>query len=123
MRTHVTCLVLSWLCCSEFQNEYTAQAFVFCDKPVDADLIVVAFRGTRPLDVARWRADLDPSWYKIPRLGRAHAAYTRALGAQRNIGWPKWVEHIKGKPHKVASEFSHARTLHVCTACLCGAHV
>ena len=95
---HSSCF--SWHC-SEFQNAYTAQAFVFCDKPVDADVIVVAFRGTRPFDAARWCADLDPSWYKIPRLGRAHAAYTHALGAQRNIGWPKWVEHIKGKPQKV----------------------
>lgn len=87
---------------AEFRNAYTAQAFVFCDKPAaDAELVVVAFRGTRPFDAAGWCADLDPSWYKIPRLGRAHAAYTHALGAQRNIGWPKWVEHIKGKPQKV----------------------
>ncbi|RLM75268.1 hypothetical protein C2845_PM15G23980 [Panicum miliaceum] len=76
---------------SHWQSSRTrtrAQAFVFCDKPVDADVIVVAFRGTRPFDAARWCADLDLSWYKIPRLGRAHAAYTHALGAQRNIGWP-----------------------------------
>ncbi|KAL6844102.1 hypothetical protein ACP4OV_025775 [Aristida adscensionis] len=88
-------------CWNEFQNAYTAQAFVACDKAADAEVIVVAFRGTRPFDAARWCADLDPSWYKIPRLGRAHAGYTHALGAQRNIGWPKWVEHIKGKPQKV----------------------
>ncbi|KAJ1273260.1 hypothetical protein BS78_06G266000 [Paspalum vaginatum] len=93
-------------CWNEFQNAYTAQAFVLCDKPVDADVIVVAFRGTRPFDAARWCADLDPSWYKIPRLGRAHAAYTHALGAQRNIGWPKWVEHIKGKPQKVYAYYT-----------------
>ncbi|OEL24373.1 hypothetical protein BAE44_0014608 [Dichanthelium oligosanthes] len=93
-------------CWNEFQNAYTAQAFVFCDKPVDADVIVVAFRGTRPFDAARWCADLDPSWYKIPRLGRAHAAYTHALGAQRNIGWPKWVEHIKGKAQKVYAYYT-----------------
>ncbi|KAL5215649.1 hypothetical protein ABZP36_007050 [Zizania latifolia] len=93
-------------CWNEFENEYTAQAFVFCDKPVDAELVVVAFRGTPPLDVARWCADLDPSWYKIPRLGRAHAAYTHALGAQRNIGWPKWVEYIKGKPQKVYAYYT-----------------
>ncbi|KAL6658073.1 hypothetical protein ACP70R_004320 [Stipagrostis hirtigluma subsp. patula] len=93
-------------CWNEFQNAYTAQAFVFCDKPVDADLIVVAFRGTRPFDAARWCANLDPSWYKIPRLGCAHAAYTHALGAQRNIGWPQWVEHIKGKPQKVYAYYT-----------------
>nr|CAB3486027.1 unnamed protein product [Digitaria exilis] len=94
-------------CWNEFQNAYTAQAFVFCDKPViDAEVIVVAFRGTRPLDAARWCADVDPSWYKIPRLGCAHAAYTHALGAQRNIGWPKWVDHIKGKPQKVYAYYT-----------------
>ncbi|MCH1923097.1 hypothetical protein L9G15_27175, partial [Shewanella sp. A3A] len=68
--------------------------------------VVVAFRGTPALDVARWCADVDPSWYKIPRLGRAHAAYTHALGAQRNIGWPKWVEHVKGKPQRVHAYYA-----------------
>jgi len=66
----------------------------------------VAFRGTPAFDAARWRADLDPSWYKVPRLGRAHAAYTHALGAQRNMGWPKWVEHVKGKPQKVYAYYT-----------------
>lgn len=94
-------------CWNEFQNAYTAQAFVFCDKPADAaDVIVVAFRGTTPFDAARWCADLNPSWYHIPRLGRVHAAYTHALGAQRNIGWPKWVEHVKGKPQKVYAYYT-----------------
>ncbi|GJN01475.1 hypothetical protein PR202_ga18744 [Eleusine coracana subsp. coracana] len=99
-------------CWNEFQNAYTAQAFVFSDKPADADLVVVAFRGTRLFDLARWRADVDPSWYKIPRLGCAHAAYTHALGAQRNVGWPKWVEHIKGKPQKVYAYYAIRDTLH-----------
>lgn len=98
-------------CWNEFRNAYTAQAFVFADKPADADLIVVAFRGTRTFDAAGWCADLDPSWYKIPRLGRAHAAYTHALGAQRNIGWPKWVEHVKGKPQKVYAYYAIRDTL------------
>uniref|UniRef100_A0A0D9ZRU5 Fungal lipase-type domain-containing protein n=1 Tax=Oryza glumipatula TaxID=40148 RepID=A0A0D9ZRU5_9ORYZ len=93
-------------CWNEFENAYTAQAFVFCDKAADAELVVVAFRGTPALDVARWCADVDPSWYKIPRLGRAHAAYTHALGAQRNIGWPKWVEHVKGKPQRVHAYYA-----------------
>ncbi|CAM0902124.1 unnamed protein product [Alopecurus aequalis] len=94
-------------CWNEFENAYTAQAFVFCDRAApDAELVVVAFRGTPAFDTARWRADLDPSWYKVPRLGRAHAAYTHALGAQRNMGWPKWVEHVKGKPNKVYAYYA-----------------
>ncbi|KAM3390455.1 hypothetical protein ACQJBY_012198 [Aegilops geniculata] len=94
-------------CWNEFESAYTAQAFVFCDRSgPDAELVVVAFRGTPAFDAARWRADLDPSWYKVPRLGRAHAAYTHALGAQRNMGWPKWVEHVKGKPQKVYAYYT-----------------
>ncbi|CAD6259237.1 unnamed protein product [Miscanthus lutarioriparius] len=100
-------LVRFYNCWNEFQDAYAAQAFVFCDKAAaEAELVVVAFRGTRPFDAAGWCADLDPSWYKIPRLGHAHAAYTHALGAQRNIGWPKWVEHIKGKPQKVYAYYT-----------------
>lgn len=87
---------------AEFEGAYTAQAFVFCDRAApDAELVVVAFRGTPAFDVSRWRADLDPSWYKVPRLGRVRAPYAHALGAQRNMGWPKWIEHIKGRPQKV----------------------
>uniref|UniRef100_A0ACD5V1R8 Uncharacterized protein n=1 Tax=Avena sativa TaxID=4498 RepID=A0ACD5V1R8_AVESA len=94
-------------CWNEFENAYTAQAFVFCDRAAaDAELVVVAFRGTPAFDTARWRADLDPSSYKVPRLGRAHAAYTHALGAQRNLGWPKWVEHVKGKPRRVYAYYA-----------------
>uniref|UniRef100_A0A453D681 Uncharacterized protein n=1 Tax=Aegilops tauschii subsp. strangulata TaxID=200361 RepID=A0A453D681_AEGTS len=53
-------------CWNEFESAYTAQAFVFCDKAgPDAELVVVAFRGTPAFDAARWRADLDPSWYKV----------------------------------------------------------
>uniref|UniRef100_A0A0D9WAK7 Fungal lipase-type domain-containing protein n=1 Tax=Leersia perrieri TaxID=77586 RepID=A0A0D9WAK7_9ORYZ len=91
-------------CWNEFESAYTAQAFVFRDRAEGT--VVVAFRGTPALDVSRWCADVDPSWYKIPRLGRAHAAYTHALGAQRNVGWPKWVEHVKGKPQRVYAYYS-----------------
>jgi pimeloyl-ACP methyl ester carboxylesterase len=89
---------------AEFENAYTAQAFVLWAP--DAEVVVVAFRGTPAFDTARWRADMDPSWYKVPRLGRAHAAYMHALGAQRNMGWPKWVEHVKGKPNKVYAYYA-----------------
>lgn len=94
-------------CWNEFEGAYTAQAFVFCDRAApDAELVVVAFRGTPAFDVSRWRADLDPSWYKVPRLGRVRAPYAHALGAQRNMGWPKWIEHIKGRPQKVYAYYA-----------------
>jgi hypothetical protein len=74
---------------SRTENTYTAQALV----APDAELLVVVLRGMPAFNW--WRADLDPSWYKVPRLGRMHAVYTHALGAQPNMGWPKWVEGVK----------------------------
>ncbi|KAI4967554.1 hypothetical protein ZWY2020_024683 [Hordeum vulgare] len=88
-------------CWNEFESAYTAQAFVFCDRAApDAELVVVAFRGTPAFDAARWRADLDPSWHKVPRLGRAHAAYTHALGAQRNMGGPSGWSTSRASPRR-----------------------
>jgi hypothetical protein len=71
------------------KNAYTAHALL----APDAKQVVVVLRGTPVFD--RWHTDLDPSWYKVPRLGRVHAAYMHALGAQANMGWPKWVERVK----------------------------
>ncbi|XP_062087976.1 triacylglycerol lipase OBL1 [Humulus lupulus] len=63
-----------------FQKERSTQVFILCDKPKDANLILISFRGTEPFDADDWITDFDYSWYEIPNLGKVHMGFIEALG-------------------------------------------
>lgn len=65
---------------TEYQKEMSTQVFILTDKPEDANIILVSFRGTEPFDADDWITDFDYSWYKIPGLGRVHMGFLEALG-------------------------------------------
>nr|DAD46136.1 TPA_asm: hypothetical protein HUJ06_004366 [Nelumbo nucifera] len=64
-------------------KESDTQAFIFCDRPEKARLIVVAFRGTEIANGTDWLTDLDISWISVgEEIGRVHVGFMRALGLQ-----------------------------------------
>ncbi|XP_050382222.1 triacylglycerol lipase OBL1-like [Argentina anserina] len=67
-------------CWNDFQKQMSTQVFILCDKPKDANLILVSFRGTEPFDADDWSTDFDYSWYEIPQLGKVHMGFLEAIG-------------------------------------------
>ncbi|KAJ6342397.1 hypothetical protein OIU78_010343 [Salix suchowensis] len=67
-------------CWNDFQKEMSTQVFILCDKPKDANLILISFRGTEPFDADDWETDFDYSWYEIPKMGKVHMGFLEALG-------------------------------------------
>ncbi|XP_043694458.1 triacylglycerol lipase OBL1-like [Telopea speciosissima] len=70
------------------------QAFVFCDAPENAEMIVVAFRGTELFNFRDWATDIDLSWLSLGEIGKVHVDFMKALGLKKDAkdaetGWPK----------------------------------
>ncbi|GLJ29405.1 hypothetical protein SUGI_0579720 [Cryptomeria japonica] len=73
----------------------STQAFVLCDKEIDAKLILVAFRGTQLFDADDYITDLDFSWYDYAQIGKVHLGFLEALGlANRSID-KKYSHHLE----------------------------
>ncbi|XP_073010971.1 LOW QUALITY PROTEIN: triacylglycerol lipase OBL1-like [Typha latifolia] len=67
-------------CWNDFQKARSTQAFILCDKPEDANVVLISFRGTEPFDPHDWITDVDYSWYEIPQMGKVHMGFLEALG-------------------------------------------
>ncbi|KAF8403406.1 hypothetical protein HHK36_011508 [Tetracentron sinense] len=105
---------------STLQKERSTQVFILCDKPKDANLILISFRGTEPFDADDWSTDFDCSWYEIPKLGKVHMGFLEALGLGNRAEATTFQNHLQVggyplKDMKQYSEFSSSNGLDVTT--------
>lgn len=85
------------LCVAEYQKEESTQVFILCDKPKDANLILISFRGTEPFDADDWITDFDYSWYEIPEIGKVHMGFLEALGLGTRKNTLSFQENLQVK--------------------------
>ncbi|KAK6939611.1 Fungal lipase-like domain [Dillenia turbinata] len=86
---------------NEFQEEDSTQAFLFHDTTSSPDLIVVAFRGTRPFVANDWCTDVDFSWLELKDIGKIHIGFMKALGLTKSRDFPKELKQDSDQ-HRLA---------------------
>ncbi|CAH1422934.1 unnamed protein product [Lactuca virosa] len=90
-------------CWNDYQKERSTQVFIFSDKPKDANLIVISFRGTEPFDADDWITDFDYSWYEIPKLGKVHMGFLEAMGLGNRINTSSFQQLLQATNIKLQS--------------------
>nr|GMD74820.1 B3 domain-containing protein Os07g0563300 isoform X1 [Ipomoea batatas] len=79
-------------CWNEYQQESSTQIFILSDKPKDANLILVGFRGTESLDVDDWSfADQDIDGRALMLFLLKHKGSNQI---NFEIGWPWTAKEI-----------------------------
>eukprot|EP00253_Pinus_taeda_P011049 PITA_11049 len=87
-------------CWNDHLQKKSTKAFIFCDKEVDAQLIVIAFRGKEPFNADDWETDVDFSWYEFSQIGKVHLGFLEALGLANRSQNPQIFDNHKGDPEK-----------------------
>jgi hypothetical protein len=70
----------------------------FQDTRAQPNLIVVAFSGTHPFDPVAWQTSVDLSWFELKGAGNVHGGFMKALGLQKDKGWPKEIQQGRNQP-------------------------
>lgn len=84
-------------CFIEKHQENNTQLFIFTDKPQDAHLIVISFRGTELFNAQDWITNLDFSWFEVPKVGKLHIGYLEGMGLGTRIDASSFESHFQRK--------------------------
>ncbi|XVF27168.1 hypothetical protein REPUB_Repub14bG0083300 [Reevesia pubescens] len=84
-------------CWDDYQKEKSTQVFLLCDKPKDANLVLICFRGTEPFDADDCSTDFDYSWYEIPKVGKLHMGFLEAVGLGNREDTATFHYHLQKK--------------------------
>ncbi|WCJ39278.1 alpha/beta-Hydrolases superfamily protein [Euphorbia peplus] len=105
-------------CWNDFEQESSTQVFIISDKPKDASLILISFRGTEVFDMDDWSTDIDYSWYEIPELGKVHMGFLEAIGLGNRDNISTFQNHLqsnKTTPKNTMSD--HCKDSENCLLC------
>ncbi|CAN8259379.1 unnamed protein product [Cochlearia groenlandica] len=81
-------------CWNDYQKQMSTQVFILTDKPKDANLILISFRGTEPFDADDWGTDFDYSWFEVPNVGKLHMGFIEAMGLGSRDDTPTFHYHL-----------------------------
>ncbi|CAI9114535.1 OLC1v1015282C1 [Oldenlandia corymbosa var. corymbosa] len=97
-------------CWNDYEKDNSTQVFIMCDKPKDANLILISFRGTEPFDADDWITDFDYSWYEVPKLGKVHMGFLEALGLGSRRNASSFQENLRVVNNKTTSGSDESST-------------
>lgn len=83
---------------------------MICDKPKDATLILISFRGSEPFNADGWSTDIDYSWYEIPKVGKLHMGFLEALGLRNREDTTTFRYCLQTK---ITKEFNGIDKIHI----------
>ncbi|KAJ7963377.1 Lipase [Quillaja saponaria] len=92
-----------YTCWKDYQKKWSTQVFILCDKPKDANLILITFRGAEIFEPTGWSTDFDYSWYEVPKFGRVHMGFLEALGLGSRTDPTTFHYHLQVKDRERGS--------------------
>ncbi|KAJ9159880.1 hypothetical protein P3X46_025335 [Hevea brasiliensis] len=80
---------------NEKRKACNTQAFILSDKPRDANLIVISFRGSEPFNSQDWMTSIDFSWFEVPNVGKLHVGYLECMGIGTRSDASSFESHLQ----------------------------
>ncbi|CAM6026591.1 unnamed protein product [Sphagnum balticum] len=78
-----------YTCWNEYHQSRSTEAFIFVDQKINANAIVIVWRGTEPFNTSDWSTDIDFSFANFQDGMAVHIGFLEALGLYEIINSKK----------------------------------